>query len=222
MKINNLNEHTIRVKEDLKAGKITESQYYELRKEATNSVYLNHKEPYAQCGHTGNEQTWVYSRIMPLLEVLNKNGSFIDVACANGYINESLFKWTNNSPIDIEYYGVDISKELIDIAKQRMPQFADNYYVANVDGFIPPKKFDYVRILAISFIPEYKHKNFVDSLFNDYLKNTGRLILGPYTEAKNTNEFMDYIEYLGYKHSGYLTKSYGGKERKMFWIDKNI
>lgn len=215
-----LNEHTAMQNARLKDGKITESEWYESKSTATAESYTARETPWAQCGHGGTQETWMYSRIMPLLETINKSGSFIDVGCAVGYINESLHQWTKNSPFDITYYGVDICEPLIEIAKMRMPEFKDNYYIGNVDTWIPPVKFDYVRTLTIDFVPPYKRKEFIDNLFENYLKDDGRFIFGSYTEPIGQDTMADYLSELGYNPSGYIKKSYGDKERKLLWFDK--
>lgn len=216
----NLNQITAESTEKLMNGSITEDEWYQINKSATAEVYTSRREPHQQCGHTGTEETWVYSRIMPLLEILYKSGSFIDIGCANGYICESLYKWTKNSSIDIEYYGMDICEELIAIAKERQPNFTDNYYVGNVLDWVPPIKFDYVRTYTLDALPQYRQKELIDNLYTNYLKSKGRLIIGSYTEAADADTVSELVCSLGFSISGYLKKSYGGNERKLIWIDK--
>lgn len=218
---NNLNQITKDSNEKLKDGTITEKEWYQINMQATTKAYTSRKEPHQQCGHSGTEETWMYSRIKPLLEILNKSGSFIDIGCANGYICESLYKWTKNSPIDIEYYGMDICDELINIAKERQPIFVDNYYTGNVVDWIPPVKFDYVRAYTLNTLPKYRRKELIDNLYVNYLKSKGRLILGSYTEPADINTVSELVQSLGYTITGYSKKSYiNNNERKLIWIDK--
>jgi 2-polyprenyl-3-methyl-5-hydroxy-6-metoxy-1,4-benzoquinol methylase len=214
-----LNKYSAMQDKALKEGVITEEEWYSSQAKATTKAYCSKTSPWAQCGHGGTEETWTYSRIMPLLETLHKSGSFIDIGCAVGYINESLHKWTKDSPIDIIYFGVDICEELINIAKERMPIFKENYFVGNIDNWIPPHKFDFVRTHEINYVPENKHKKFINNLIQNYVKSNGRLIIGPYSEPKGQDELETYIQHLGFKPTGYLKKKYGNNERKVLWFD---
>ncbi len=72
---------------------------------------------------------------------LKNSKSFLDIGCANGNFIFNLQKKNNN----IKYYGVDISKKLLNIAKTNNTN--DNIYFekANIDYYKPNKKFDIVN-----------------------------------------------------------------------------
>jgi len=53
-------------------------------------------------------------------------------------------------------YGLDISPIFIGLAKKRLPQFADHFFVYNSFYWIPPKKFDYVRTELVYVPGEYE------------------------------------------------------------------
>lgn len=216
----NLNQYCATQNKALADGLISEQEWFDNLKEATTQAYLSRNEPWEQCGHGGTKETWTESRIMPLLETLYKSGTFIDIGCAIGYILECLHEWTKDSPIQIEYFGVDICDELIHIARKRMPKFINNFYIGNVDTWIPPEKFDYVRTHEINYVPEYKQKDFLNNLYDNYLKPGGRLIIGSYSESAHVNTIEDYIRSLGFTPTGYAKRSYRDTERKVIWFDK--
>jgi 2-polyprenyl-3-methyl-5-hydroxy-6-metoxy-1,4-benzoquinol methylase len=47
---------------------------------------------------------------------IDRPGSFLDVGCANGYLLESLARW---SPHAIERYGLDFSARLVEVVAMR-------------------------------------------------------------------------------------------------------
>lgn len=101
------------------------------REKATATLYLSRDNPRAQSGHGGDEARWRYTRVMMILEAIHQDGSFLDVGCANGYLNECLERWVNGSGLKVDFYGLDISEELIAFARERRPDRADRFFVGN-------------------------------------------------------------------------------------------
>lgn len=76
----------------------------------------------------GDENRWRLACGI-ILEAVHKSGSFLDVGCANGHLVESLTHWLGTS-FNIAFYGLDISEELVDLAKRRLPDWNDRFFVA--------------------------------------------------------------------------------------------
>jgi 2-polyprenyl-3-methyl-5-hydroxy-6-metoxy-1,4-benzoquinol methylase len=68
---------------------------------------------------------------MMVLEAIHKSGSFIGIGCANGYLMESLSRWLSGSGLALEFYGLDISMKLLDLAKKRLPGWQNRFYQGN-------------------------------------------------------------------------------------------
>ncbi|MCL2548766.1 MAG: class I SAM-dependent methyltransferase [Symbiobacteriaceae bacterium] len=49
---------------------------------------------------------------MILLEAVHKDGTFLDVGCANGHLMEMLHKWGTGIGFDLQMYGLEISQVL--------------------------------------------------------------------------------------------------------------
>ena len=81
----------------LEKGLITEAEWHDGRKKATAAAYLSRGNPRAQSGHGGDEARWRYTRVLMLLEAIHKDGVFLDVGCANGYLIECLQNYTVGS-----------------------------------------------------------------------------------------------------------------------------
>jgi hypothetical protein len=62
---------------------------------------------------------------------------------------ESVAAWCAERGLAIEPYGVDISPALAELARRRLPQWADRIWVGNAVNWRPPggMRFDYVHIL---------------------------------------------------------------------------
>jgi SAM-dependent methyltransferase len=203
-------------------NEITEQQWFNNRKEYITSHYLKADNPRAQSGHSGDEQRYRYTQGM-ILEAIYRNGKFIDIGCANGYLLEKIDQWLINLGIKLTFYGLDISTELLSIAKQRLPKLSNNLFLGNALYWNPPFQFDYVCIRELDYVPRDKRKCLFSHLYNNLLSDGGRLILGPYTEEIDKSIYLTIIQELGIFPTGYCIKSHQEyKElcRKLYWFDK--
>ena len=71
----------------------------------------------------------------------------LDIGCANGYLLECLVRWGMEQELDITPHGLDLGEKLIGLAKDRLPDFSDNFHVGNVWEWQPPRRYDYVYML---------------------------------------------------------------------------
>ena len=212
-----LEEH----QEALDNGRITEAQWFDINKEYFTAAYLSADNPRAQSGCGGDENRWCYSRRM-IIEAIHKNGTFLDVGCANGYLIESLHRWLAGSGLEVEFYGLDISEGLVELAKKRLPHWQDRIYIGNALYWTPPVKFDFVRT-GLEYVPLGRQKDFIDHLLINYITQGGRLILGLYSEERDKRELERDVRAWGYHPAGYCEKSKPDNEivsYKILWIDK--
>lgn len=219
----NLNAYCDELSAALEDGRISEAQWYEERKKATAMAYLSRDNPRAQSGHGGDEARWRYTRVSMILEAIHRDGSFLDVGCANGYLVECLQKWVEGSGLNVEFYGVDISEELIALARKRLPDRSDRFSVANAVLWTPRRRFDFVHAHEISYAPRHLERAFLEHLLEAYLVPGGRLIIGPWAVGRDSPDLEERLSSWGHKPTGYLLKSQGddaGLTRKMLWFDK--
>jgi SAM-dependent methyltransferase len=118
--------------------------WFENVQRTLETAYLSNEEPWRQSGMSGPEERWVSLR-KPVADCIDRSGSLLDIGCANGYLLECCLKWTAERGISVDPYGVDLSPRLIELARQRLPRFADHFYVGNAFEWIPPRRFDFVR-----------------------------------------------------------------------------
>lgn len=141
-------------------------------------AYLTHDDPIRQSGFSGGEERWKNERGI-ILDTVTENGSFLDIGCANGYLLECLVDWAKLKGVTLTPYGVDMGPRLIELAQQRFPQYASNFWVANAWDWRPPRKFRYVYALH-DCVPEDYLIPWVRRLFAHHVEPGGTLIVSAY------------------------------------------
>jgi len=210
------------LQKSLENGEITEEEWYAINNQHFSEHYLAGDNPRAQSGHGGDELNYFHSHII-LVNVIHKNGSFIDVGCANGHLLESLERWINGLDYyKLTFYGLDISQGLIDLAKKRLPQWSHCFFVGNAFFWVPEHKYDYVCVKELGYVPPNRQRQFFEHLIKHYVSFNGRLILGPFSEESKSSNTIDLISGWGYKPTGYIIKSnhkHKDISRKVLWWD---
>lgn len=104
-------------------------------------AYLAETDARAQSGFHGSTERWEAAR-RPIVEAIDRDGTFLDVGCANGLLLESVAEW---SPFAVEPYGIDFAPGLVELARSRLPRWADRIWQADVRSWEPPFRFDFVH-----------------------------------------------------------------------------
>jgi 2-polyprenyl-3-methyl-5-hydroxy-6-metoxy-1,4-benzoquinol methylase len=140
-----LKENAWREVQDLDArldrGEIDEDAWHRESAALVVPAYLAAETPWQQSGKSGTAADWDWSRSL-IADAVDGDGTFLDVGCANGYLMECLPRWTSAK---VEPFGLDISAELVDLARRRLPHWRDRLWVGNALTWDPPKRFTYVR-----------------------------------------------------------------------------
>lgn len=153
------------------------------QKEMIYDHYLESEDPRKQSGFLGAEESWVACR-KPITNCITQSGSFLDIGCANGYLLESIIRWTKERGLKIEPYGIDISEELVTAARKRLPQYRRNIQLGNGFSWNPSRRFDYVRTELLYVSEEYR-KAFINRLIALFLKADGTLLVTEYHSRKD-------------------------------------
>ncbi|MBN2239803.1 MAG: methyltransferase domain-containing protein [Dehalococcoidales bacterium] len=189
--------------------------WFQNLKKTLEEAYVSHEEPWRQSGMSGPYERWVSLR-KPVADCIDKSGSFLDIGCANGYLLECCIGWTAERGITIEPYGLDISEKLVEMAKQRLPQYRDNFFTGNAFTWIPPQRFDFVRTELV-YVPDEQEKQYLEFLLENYLNPEGKLLVANYGEGMTsqqiekgimqgshiTGEILPHLEELGFTPAGY-------------------
>jgi 2-polyprenyl-3-methyl-5-hydroxy-6-metoxy-1,4-benzoquinol methylase len=165
---------------------LTDKWLDNLKKDLEES-YLKYTEPWKQAGFMEGEQAWIECR-KPIADCIDKSGSILDVGCSNGYLLESLVKWTGERGIKLEPYGIDLSEKLITVAKERLKGYTNNLVVGSVTKWVTPLKFDYIRT-ELGYVLDESQEQYLNKLASSFLNPDGRLIITEYrTKKQNTKE----------------------------------
>jgi SAM-dependent methyltransferase len=146
--------------------------------ETLEAAYLSSDDPLRQSGYGGGSARWRAERA-PIVDAISGSGSLLDVGCANGYLLECLVSWGAERGLALTPFGVDRSARLIALARQRLPRFAQHFFVANVWDWRPPHRFQYVYSVY-DCVPRAYFAAFVEHLATEVTAPGGRLILGAY------------------------------------------
>ncbi len=141
--------------------------------------YLRGENPRAQSGFGGDERRWEWAR-RPIVTAIDRDGSFLDVGCANGYLLESIVRWSSHR---VEPYGLDFAPGLVALARRRLPQWADRVFLGEALAWEPPRRFDFVRT-ELGYAPPERRRELVERLLRLVVAPGGRLIVCGYGDEK--------------------------------------
>jgi SAM-dependent methyltransferase len=161
-------------------GEIDDAQWFAEMGAIFEAAYLADDNPRAQSGFGGDEARWEAAR-RPIAETIDRGGTFLDIGCASGHLLESLVRWT---PHRIEPYGLDLAPALVELARRRLPQWADRIFLGNALTWEPPQRFDFVRTELV-YVPAERRRQFVERLLAEVVARGGRLILCGYGSPRS-------------------------------------
>ena len=145
-------------------------------------AYLETDDPRGQSGFRGDAARWERAR-RPIASAIDRDGTFLDVGCANGLLMESVASWAAERGYGIEPYGLDLIDSLAALARERLPHWADRIFVGNIMDWQPPLRFDFVRT-ELEYVPTRRRRALVERLLRDLLVPGGRLIVCSYGSSR--------------------------------------
>jgi diadenosine tetraphosphate (Ap4A) HIT family hydrolase len=176
-------------------------------------AYLAAETPWQGSGKSGTRDDWEYARSL-VAHAVDRDGSFLDVGCANGYLLECLPRWT---PRAVDRYGLDIAPELVDLARRRLPELADRLWVGNALHWEPPHRLTYIRT-GLEYVPRPRHRELVERL----LGWCERLIIGAFNEEAHARPTEELLRSWGHRIAGRSERAHPrklGMEHRVLWID---
>tara|TARA_X000001036_G_scaffold13366_1_gene11427 strand:+ start:3622 stop:4230 length:609 start_codon:yes stop_codon:yes gene_type:complete len=132
-----------------------------------NSWVLNGKDE----GMQKNHSIAVNSMIQMLIGKSNKEFSFIDAGCGNGWVIRKI----NLHDLCSYSIGVDGSKNMINKAKKIDP--SGNYVCSDLIQWKPKEKVDFVHSMEVLYYFENPSK-LLKNIYDYWLKKEGTLIVG--------------------------------------------
>ena len=156
--------------------------FYRETRDLLERAYLVADDPRGGSGFQGDEACWERAR-RPIASAIDRNGTVLDIGCANGLLMESLTAWAEKDGYEVEPYGLDLIPSLAALARKRLPRWSDRIFAGNLINWSPPFRFDFVRT-ELEYVPRYRRVGMVEYLLNGYLVPGGRLILCSYGSSR--------------------------------------
>jgi hypothetical protein len=196
----------------LERGEIDEAAWHAAMAELVVPAYVAADTPWGGSGKVGSAEDWEYSRSL-ITDAIDRDGTFLDVGCANGYLMECIPRWT---PFDVEPSGVEISQDLAALARRRLPRWADRIWTGNALTWHPPTRFTYIRA-GLEYVPVSRREDLVRRL----RASCDRLIVGVFNEQAGERPTEELVRGWGFPIAGRSERPH--REPSMayrcFWID---
>ena len=160
----------------------TEKRYFSREQAFHEAKYLAGANPRQQSGFGRDANDWERFR-RPVVAPIDKDGSFLDVGCANGLLMESVAAWAGEGGRRIEPFGLEISEKLAELARRRLPQWRDRVFVGNALFWEPSTRFDFVRTELV-YVPPSRRREYAERLLEQFVAPGGLLLICSYGSSR--------------------------------------
>lgn len=142
---------------------------------ALEPLYLSSDDDLRRSGYSAGPERWTAER-SPLVDGIDRDGTFLDVGCANGRLAEDVVRWAAERGHRIEAYGVDLGPRLIELARRRFP--GDRFVAADAWEWDPGRRWTFVYAM-LDQAPDDMACVWFERLAG-WVEPGGRLIVGDY------------------------------------------
>jgi 2-polyprenyl-3-methyl-5-hydroxy-6-metoxy-1,4-benzoquinol methylase len=173
-------------------------------------AYLASETPEGGSGSSRDAGGWERARSL-LADAVVAGQSFLDVGCANGHLLESMAAWAH-----VEPYGLEISPDLAELARRRLPRWADRIWIGNAFDWQPPRRFDVVRT-ALDYVPAPRRRALLEHL----LSHADRVVIGVFNEERELRTQEELVAGWGFQIAGRSEREHPHPRLayKAFWVD---
>ncbi len=145
-----------------------------------DAAYPAADNPRAQSGFGGDEERWQTAR-RPIADMIDRDGTFLDIGCANGYLMECVVRWTRHR---VEPYGLELAGAVAELARQQRPQWEKRIFLGNALTWQPPMRFHFVRAELV-YVPQERQRDLLQRLLGEVVAPGGRLIVCGYGSPRS-------------------------------------
>ncbi|HET6952176.1 MAG TPA: class I SAM-dependent methyltransferase [Acidimicrobiales bacterium] len=165
-------------------------------------AYLRGTTPEQQSGFGRGAAAWRAARL-EVADAVAGSGTFLDVGCANGHLGASVAAWCGERGLRVEPYGIDLAPGLVALARRRLPQWADRFWVGNALDWVHPggRRFDAVHTL-LDCVPSGLARAMLGHALAALVAPGGRLVVSHYAAAAGTRT-DEVLAGLGYAVGGW-------------------
>ena len=181
----------------------TDDRYYADAVRLLEPAYLRGTTPQQGSGFSGDAAAW-RARREEIVDGIDRDGTFLDVGCANGLLMESVRAWAAERGHRIEPYGVDLAPGLVALARRRLPRWADRIEVGNAIDYRPAggRRFTYVHLL-LDLVPAARRADLVRHALDTLVAPGGRLLVSHYTvDGGSDLSATEHLRALGFTVAG--------------------
>jgi len=191
-------------------GELDDAGWHEAVAGLIVPAYLAADTPEGGSGSSRDAAGWERARSL-VADSTEAGQSFLDIGCANGHLMESMARWAG-----VEPHGLEISPELAELARRRLPRWADRIWVGNALDWRPPRRFDVVRT-TIDYVPVPRRQALVEHL----LSYAGRVVIGVFNEERDLRTQEQLVTGWGLEVAGRSERRHPHPRLayKAFWID---
>jgi len=163
---------------------LDDETFYRDGQRLTEASYLRGRSPQGGSGFGGTAAEWRSSRSQ-ICQAVDRDGTFLDVGCANGHLMESVGAWCGERGLRVEPYGLDLSSGLAAEARRRLPRWADRVWVGNALDWVAPdgRRFDFVHTL-LDLVPRERVPEMLAHQLGRLVAPGGRLLVSNYVPAE--------------------------------------
>lgn len=188
--------------------------------EALAAAYLLEDDPRWQSGFDGDAALWRQAREL-VVEAVDRDGTLLDVGCANGHSMECLVTWAAERSRRLVVSVLELNPDLASMARHRLPAWADRIVEGNVLHWEPPRAFTYIRT-GLEYVPVDRRVALVARLLSAAVEPGGRLIVGPVSDGEVT-ETLAVLAAGGCSVPGVRTATdRTGKTRHVLWVEREF
>ena len=191
-------------------GELGEDGWHEAMAALVVPAYLAAETPQGGSGSSRDAAGWERARSL-LVAAVAPGQTFLDAGCANGLLMESMAAWAG-----VEPYGLDISPELVELARRRLPQWADRIWVGNAADWTPPQRFDVGRT-GLDYVPGPRRVALLEHL----LSYCGRVVVGVFNEERDVRALERRVAGAGFSIAGRAERPHPHPKLayRAFWVD---
>jgi SAM-dependent methyltransferase len=192
------------------AGELDDEGWHAAMAALVVPAYLSAATAEGGSGSSRDTAGWEYARSL-IVDAVEPGQSFLDVGCANGHLMESMATWAG-----VEPYGLEISPELAELARRRLPRWTGRIWVGNALDWTPPRRFEVVRT-CLDYVPEPRRRELVEHL----LGYCDRLVVGVHNEERDSPGREGEVAGWGFEIAGRSERPHPHPllAYRIFWID---
>jgi 2-polyprenyl-3-methyl-5-hydroxy-6-metoxy-1,4-benzoquinol methylase len=198
----------------------SDEDYYAGNLRLLEPAYLRGTTPQEGSGFGGDAARWRARREM-IVDGIDRDGTFLDIGCANGLLMESVRAWAAERGHHIEPYGVDLAPRLVELARSRLPRWADRIEVGNAIDYRPAggRRFTFVHTL-LETVPAGRRAAMLSHARDVLVAPGGRLLVSRYQSDAGTDlTAPEHLRALGFPVSGESAARGAERASTTAWID---